>query len=147
LENKLDSAVIHFQESKISEGIEFLIDGILLVKPSQYWPEGFLDALESAKEKFKDGNFVGGDQFVSEAFSMIQPQKMTSGEGKTVPEDDSQIQIEKKPAPLAKLLREKIISAKEKFRKSDADGGIVLILEALKLLAPQDKDSMMKNKK
>jgi hypothetical protein len=139
LKNKLDSAIIHFQESKISEGIEFLIDGILLVKPSQDWPEGFVDALESAKEKFKDRNFVEGNQFVSEAFSMIQPQKKKSVEGEIISEDDSPIQIERKPAPLAALLQEKILSAKEKFQMSDAEGGIVLILEALKLLAPQDE--------
>ena len=54
--------------------------------------------------------------------------------------DIEQAQKKEEPsqiAPIAQLMRGKILSAMDEFKKGNADKGVIFILESLQLLGPQ----------
>ncbi len=53
LEGLIDTAVVNFQKGEVAEGVAMLLDGILLVKPKENWPDGFVATVSTAKEQFQ----------------------------------------------------------------------------------------------
>ncbi len=126
--NNLDLAVESLEKGQIGEGAGLLLDSILLVKPHDQWPEGFVDSVSSAKDNFTTGNFSDAVGDVNNALDLIKQREEVEQ-----PKESGEI------APLAAVMKEKIAEAKEGFKQGDADGGVISILEALQLFAPQTK--------
>jgi len=122
----LDLAVENLAEGRISDGAGLLLDTVLLVKPREQWPEGFVEHISAAKEHFASDNFADGVGNVSAALDLIKtPVEMESSK------EDGEI------SPLAALMKDKIEEAKDMFQKGDEDQGVASILEVLQLFAPK----------
>jgi hypothetical protein len=126
--NNLDSAVKNLEKGRVSEGAGLLLDSVLLVKPRDQWPEGFEDHIASAKANFKVGNLNDAVGDVRDALGLIKP-----------PEKSAQTADAGEVAPLAVAMKGKITEAKESFAQGNASQGVIAILEALQLFAPQTK--------
>jgi hypothetical protein len=127
IENNLDLAVENLEKGELGEGTGLLLDSVLLVKPKDQWPEGFVSNVSSAKDQFASGDIPDAVGYVSEALSLIKQ-----------PSDSEQSTESDEIAPLAAIMKGKITEAKEEFKKGNGDKGIIAILEALRLLAPQN---------
>jgi len=138
LDRTIDMAVVNFQKGEVAKGVGLLLDGILLVKPRENWPEGFVNTVSAANEQFQNGNMSKFGESISNALALIQPAQTDPGEEV---EDDSMTadaeQREIGPAPIAQIFAHMISSANEKFKKGDADAGVIKILEALQLMTPR----------
>jgi hypothetical protein len=126
IENNLDLAVGNLENGRVGEGAGLLLDSILLVKPRDQWPAGFRDHIAQAKEHFAAGSFSDGVGEVTSALDLIKQ-----------PVDAVQSGEEGEIAPIAAILKGKIAEAKEEFKKGNADQGVIALLEALQLFAPQ----------
>jgi len=122
----LDLAVENLEKGQLGAGTGLLLDTILLVKPSDQWPEGFASNLSSAKEQFATGNLPDAVGSVSNALHLIE-----------LPDESEQSTESGEIAPLAAIMKGKIAEAKEEFTKGNADQGAIAILQALQLFAPQ----------
>jgi len=122
----LDLAVENLEKGQLGEGTGLLLDSVLMVKPQDQWPEGFVGNVSSAKDQFAEGNFHDAVGSVSKALSLIKQ-----------PSDSEQSAESGEIAPLAAIMKGKIEEAKEEFIKGNGDQGVIAILEALQLLAPQ----------
>jgi hypothetical protein len=134
--NNLDSAIKAFQAGNAAEGAAKLLNASLLVKPSESWPEGFESAVSQAKEKFQAGQFSAGVGLVSDALALIRPPVEAKQEKEEAAGADIEPQ-EREPTPVAEAVRNKILAAGEEFKKGNGDAGVILLLEALELLAPK----------
>ena len=134
--NNLDSALKSFQAGNAADGAAKLLDTVLLVNPRESWPEGFENAISTAREKFQAGQFSAGVGFVSDALALIRPPAEAEEEkGEAVGEEVEP--QERKPAPVAEAVRNKILAAGEEFKEGNGDEGVILLLEALELLGPK----------
>ena len=124
--NNLDMAIENLEKGQLSEGADILLDSVLLVKPLDQWPEGFVGNVSSAKEHFTRGNFSDAVGYVSEALNLIKK-----------PADSEQSKEGGEIAPVAAAMKEKIAEAKEEFNEGNGDQGVISILEALQLFAPK----------
>jgi hypothetical protein len=138
LERMIDTAVENFQKGEVTKGVELLLDGIILVKPKENWPDGFVNNIYLAKEHFQNGNLSMFSEDISSALALLQPPKGTHhGETEQATSDPEQLQKEVEPAPVAQIFAGMISSAKDEFKKGEADSGVVKILQALQLLTPR----------
>ena len=124
--NNLDLAVASLEKGQLGEGTGLLLDSVLLVKPQDSWPEGFVKYVSSAKEQFAAGIFADAVGNVTEALHLV---KQSS--------DIEQPTESENIAPLAEIVKWKISEAKEAFQKGNGDLGVISILEALQLFAPK----------
>ena len=124
--NNLDMAIENLEKGQLSEGADILLDSVLLVKPLDQWPEGFVGNVSSAKEHFTRGNFSDAVGYVSEALNLIKK-----------PADSEQSKEGGEIAPVAAAMKGKIAEAKEEFNKGNGDQGVISILEALQLFGPR----------
>ncbi len=134
--SNLDSAIKAFQAGNAADGATKLLETVLLIRPRESWPEGFESAVSQAKEKFQAGQFSAGVGLVSDALALIrEPAEAEEEKGEAVGEEVEP--QEKEPAPVAEAVRNKILAAGEEFKEGNGDTGIILLLEALELLAPK----------
>lgn len=137
-ENKISSAVANLEEGKAVEGAQLLLDAVLLTKPGEYLPEGFEDKILMAKDQFQSGNMDDALESISDALLIIKPPSDVKTEkDKEEPKEAEQVQKREVVAPVAELVRNKILAAKEQFHEGNADQGVILILEALLLFSPR----------
>ena len=138
VENKILSAIGNFEKGKASEGADSLLDAILLTKPSEYMPEGLENKILLAKKQFQHGNYSKAGELISEALLLTRsgPDLADKKEKKDL-ESVEHTQRKEKPSPVAELVRNKILAAREEFKKGNADKGVVLLLESLQLLGPK----------
>jgi hypothetical protein len=122
----LDLAVENLEKGQLGEGASLLLDSVLLVKPQDRWPEGFVGNISAAKDQFTEGNISAAVGSISKALSLI---KKTDESGQST--DSGEI------APLGAIMKGKITEAKEEFIKGNGDQGVIALLEALQLAAPQ----------
>lgn len=127
IENNLDLAVENLEKGQVGAGTGLLLDSVLLVKPQDQWPEGFVGNVSSAKDQFAAGNFPDAVGYVSKALSLVKR-----------PENSEQSTESAMIAPLAAIMKEKIAEAKEDFKKGDRDQGVIAVLESLQLFAPKN---------
>lgn len=126
VETNLDMAIENLERGQLSEGIGILLDSVLLVKPLDQWPEGFVGNVSTAKEHFAGGNFPDAVGYVSKALNLIKQ-----------PVDTDRSTESGEIAPVAAIMKGKIADAKEEFKKGNVDQGVFAILEALQLFAPR----------
>ena len=124
--DKISLAIKNFEEGSVSEGAPQLLDVILLTRPRSSWPDGFVEGVESAKSSFKENNLPEGIDGVKKAVKLFNPD-MTEQSGET----------EGRNINLAEILLIKIQSAAEKLKEGEVDQAVILILESLLLLGPQ----------
>lgn len=137
IENKMSMAMDNLAQGKIGEGSDLLLDVILLVKPRAQMPDDFEDKILTAKDRFQSGNIAEGSELASEALLLLK----TTTEVATETDEEKPAELEpepetEEPYPIAEKVRANILSAKEEFKKDEADNGILLILESLSLFAP-----------
>ena len=130
VKNMLLSAMDRLKEGKLAEGAGSLLEAVLLTKPNEYMPEGFEDKIIEAKSHFQEGAVKKGVESVSKALELINPE-----EEKQIDVED--VQMEEEPAPIAEIVKNKILSAIEQFKEGNSSEGVVLVLEALQLFSPQ----------
>lgn len=122
---KIQQAVQSYKEDKVIEGAALLCDVVLMTRPRTSWPEGFAEAVDSAKGNFQTTNFSEGVGFIEKAIKIFKPDYLTSSS-----EDTGQV------ASIAQVILNKIEYAVENFKAGNADQAVLLILESLTLLAP-----------
>jgi len=138
VENKISSAVANLEEGKVVEGAQLLLNAILLTKPDEYMPEGFESKIIMAKDQFHSRNMSDALGSISEALLIIKPPSdVKTRKDKEEPREAEQVQKREMAAPVAELVRSKILAAHEQFKEGNADQGVVLILEALLLFGPR----------
>ena len=136
VEDKISSAMDNLTKGEVIEGAQLLLDAVLLSKPSEYMPEGFEEKILLAKDQFQSGNMGNALESVSDALLLIKPPSDIAAD-KEEPKEAEQMQESEKVAPIAELIRDKILTAREQFKKGKTDEGIVLILESLLLFGPR----------
>ena len=137
VENKILSAIGNFEKGKASEGADSLLDAILLTKPNEYMPEGFENKILLAREQFQHGNYGKAGELISEALLLIKSESdVADKKEKKEPKSVEHIQRKDEPSPVAELVRNKILAAREEFKKENADKGVILLLESLQYLSP-----------
>ena len=124
--NKIQQAVQSYRDDKVIEGATLLCDVVLMTRPRSSWPEGFAEAVDSAKDSFQKANFPEGVGHVKKAITIFKP-------GKTSPSSKDAGQL----GSVAQAIMNTIRSAVENFQAGNADLGVLQILESLALLAPQ----------
>jgi len=138
VENKISSAVANLEEGKVVEGAQLLLDAVLLTKPGEYMPEGFEGKILMAKDQFQSGNMGDALESISDALQLIKPPSDTTGQEDTEePKEAEQVQKREVVAPVAELVRNKILAASEQFKEGNANQGVILILESLLFLGPR----------
>lgn len=137
VESKISSAMSNLEEGKVVEGAQLLLDVVLLAKPGEYLPEGFEDKILMAKDQFQSGNMGDALGSISDALLIIKPPSDVKTEKeKEEPKEAEQFKKKESVAPVAELVRSKILAAREQFKEGKADQGVELILEALVLFGP-----------
>lgn len=141
VENKTSSAISSLAEGKVDEGANLLLDAILLTKPSGSWPDNFENSILTAKKQFQEGNIQKGVELIADALQLMKSTTDISLEkAKKDPKDAEKVQKKDEPAriaPIAEIMRDKILAACEEFKEGNADKGVILILEALQLFSPR----------
>ena len=122
---KIQLSIQNYKENMVPEGAALLCDAVLMTRPRDSWPEGFAEAIDSAKIRFSKGEFTEGAGNIRQAIKIFKPEQSPSS-----PEEDGQI------GNLAQSILNKIESAVENFKIGEADKAVLLILESLTLLAP-----------
>lgn len=144
VDNRISSAIDNIAKGNITEGANLLLEVVLLTKPSEYMPGNFEETVLAAMEKFQEGNIHKGVELVSEALVIIKSDSEIKEEGdRAEPKDVGQPQKKDEPppiAPIAEMVRNKILAAREEFKKGNADKGVILILEALQLFSPRGEE-------
>ncbi len=132
------SAMDELKNGKVAEGAELLLEAVLLTKPEEYMVEGFEKKISSARHQFQDRNITEGVKLVSDALRMIESSEdVSGGKEKEEPEKVEQIQKKDSPPPVAIIVENKILSAHQEFQKGNADKGVVLLLESIRLFGPR----------
>jgi hypothetical protein len=121
----IQQAVQSYKNDEVVKGATILCDVVLMTRPSSAWPEGFTEALDSAKDSFQKTNFSEGVASIKKAIKIFKPDYLTSSE-----ESTGQL------ANIAQIILNKIESAVENFKVGNADQAVLLILESLTLLSP-----------
>lgn len=141
VDNKTSLAISNFEEGKVDEGANLLLDAILLTRPGGSWPGNFENSILTAKEQFQEGNIQKGVELISDALQLIRPATdIPIEKAKKEPKDVERVQKKDEPAhiaPIAEIMRDKILAAREEFKEGNADKGVILILEALQLFSPR----------
>ena len=122
---KTQQAILYYKENNVIKGAALLCDVVLMVRPRTSWPDGFTEAVETAKGSFLKANFSNGVGSIKKAIIIFKPDYSRPSYDKT-----GQV------ANIAQLTLEKIKSALEKFKAGNADQAVLLILESLILLSP-----------
>jgi hypothetical protein len=138
VENKTSSAISSLAEGKVDEGANLLLDAILLTRPSGSWPDNFENSILTAKEQFQEGKIQKGVELISDALQLMKSTTNISLE--KAKKDAEKVQKKDEPAriaPIAEIMRDKILAACEEFKEGNADKGVILILEALQLFSPR----------
>ena len=126
VEENITDAVNLLKEDRASEGINLLLDIVLISRPENKAPSGFIDHIKSAKQSFQEGNLSEGGRFIHNALLIIDQGRA----GKEAKSETEEI------APLAQIMEQKIMEAKEAFIQGDADKGSHLLLESILIIAP-----------
>lgn len=141
VENKTSSAISSLAEGKVDEGANLLLDAILLTKPSGSWPGNFENSILAAKEQFQEGKIQKGVELISDALQVMKSTTdMPKEKVNQDPKDAEKVQKKDESAriaPIAEIMRDKILAAREQFKEGNADKGVILILEALQLFSPR----------
>lgn len=136
VDNKISSAVTNLAEGKVAEGAQLLLDAVLLTKPSEHMPEGFEEKILMAKDQFQSGDMGNALESISDALQLIKLPAELEAEKKE-PKEAEQVPESEEVPPIAELIRDKILAAREQFKEGKADKGVVLILESLLLFGPR----------
>ena len=138
VENKILSAIGNVEKGKSSEGAISLLEAILLTKPGEYMTEGFENKILSAKEQFQQGNYGKAGELISDTLLLIKSGSYVADKKENKdPKSIEHTQRMDEPSPVAELVRNKILAAREEFKKGNADKGIELLLESLQYLGPR----------
>jgi len=139
--NNLLTALDQLEKGNVDKGAELLLDAVLLSRPSENMPQGFENKILATKVQFQQRNYAEAVELISEALLIFETSADLPGE-KDKEERTSIEQAQKKEepsqiAPTAEIMRSKILSAMDEFKKGNADKGVILILESLQLFAPK----------
>ncbi|TET19571.1 MAG: hypothetical protein E3J76_06580 [Candidatus Aminicenantes bacterium] len=141
IRTNLLTALDQLEKGNIDKGTELLLDAVLLTSPSENMPEGFENKIFASTDQFQQKNYTEAVELVTEALLIFKAGADLPGE-KDKEERTDIGQAQKKEelsqiAPLAELMRSKILSAMDEFKIGNADKGVILILESLQLFAPK----------
>jgi len=139
--NNLFSALDQLDKGNIDKGTKLLLDAVLLTRPSENMPEGFENKILAAKDRFQQRNYAEAVEFISEALLIFRTSAdLPAEKDKEEKTDIEQTQKKEEPfqiAPIAELMRSKILAAIDEFKIGNADKGVILILESLQLFSPK----------
>ncbi len=125
---KFDGAMTSFAEGDIGRATGMLLDITLLVGPETDLPEGFKKEIEQSRGAYAANDLAAARGHIGTALKIWNPEK---GGGEVAPGPDSGT-----PGPLAQLLRDKLVAARDLMARGDAKSAVTTILEALLLLSP-----------
>ena len=135
------TALNKLEKGNIDKGAELLLDAVLLTRPSENMPEGFENKILAVKVQFQQRNYDEAVELISGALLIFKTSADLPGEkDKEEGTDIEQTQKKKEPfqiAPIAELMRSKILSAMNEFKKGNADKGVIFILESFQLFGPK----------
>ena len=141
IKTNLLTALDQLEKGNIDKGAELLLDAVLLTRPSENMPVGFENKILAVKVQFQQRNYAEAVELISEALLIFKTSADLPGEkDKEERTDIEQIQKKEEPsqiAPIAELMRSKILSAIDEFKKGNADKGVIFILESLQLFGPK----------
>jgi hypothetical protein len=139
--SNLLTALGQLEKGNIAKGAELLLDAVLLTRPSENMPQGFESKILGSKFKFQQRNYTEAVELITEALLIFKTSADLPGEkDKEVRTDIEQAQKNDESsqiAPIAELMRSKILSAIDEFKKGNADKGVIFILESLQLFGPK----------
>jgi hypothetical protein len=122
---KMQLAIQNYKEDKVPEGATLLCDVVLMTRPRTSWPEGYAEAIDSAKDSFQKAAFSEGVGHIKRAIKIFKTDYSDSSD-----KDSGSI------GAIAQLILNKIETAIETFKSGNTDQAVLLILESLVLLSP-----------
>ncbi|GAH69360.1 unnamed protein product [marine sediment metagenome] len=125
----------------VDKGAALLLDAVLLTRPNENMPQEFENKILASKFKFQQRNYAEAVELITEALLIFKTCADLPGEKDKEERTDIE-QTQKKEessqiAPIAELMRSKILSAIDEFKKGNADKGVIFILESLQLFGPK----------
>ena len=137
IDGKITACLVNFERGEVGAGVLQLFDAVALARPVDSFPEGFVEKLESAKQKFLAGSYQEGVSETAQARQLFE----TAVEIDPPSESDQipaagEMNEGSRIAPIASMIKDKIESARMMFKEGKADRGVVMLLEAIELLAP-----------
>lgn len=127
VEAKISSALEYFKSGKAGDGYQAVMDAILLTAPYSKLPTEVGGNVLAAKEYLKEGLPLNiGIKLIRDAYDLIKVEKAATerpGEPGYCP-------------PVAEMLREKLLAAREELNSGNAGKVVRLLLEGLLLITP-----------
>jgi hypothetical protein len=131
------SAMDELKKGNVNEGADLLLEAVLLTKPKEFMAEGLEKKISSARHQFQNRNMKEGVELVSEALLMIESgEEALKGKDNKELEKVEQIQQKDELPQLAEIVSNKILAAHQEFQKGNAERGVVLLLESIRLFGP-----------
>ena len=138
IEQRMSASLEQFEQGEVHAGVSLLFEVVEMTRPGESFPEGFLDMLSEARMDFQAGDYQGGVIQVTQARELFEASLEISpsteaDKTEVVEETKEDVQV----APVASMIKNKIESAREMFKQGDSDRGVIMIFEAIELLAPK----------
>jgi hypothetical protein len=126
VENKISSALVHLKNSETGEGIQSILDALLLTVPHSNFPKEVETNVLQAREHLKEG-FPNAEahRLIRDAYGQIEPGFDKAALGKRKQVEPSNI------PPVAEIIKNKMLTAQEIIKKGNVDKVVKLLLECL----------------
>jgi hypothetical protein len=127
VEAKISSALEYFKNGKAGDGYQAVMDAILLTAPYSKLPAEVGGSVLAAKDHLKEGLPVNdGIKLIRDAYDLIKVEKAAAEK----PVEPGHV------PPLAEIVRDKLLTAREELYKGNAGKVVKLLLESLLLITP-----------
>jgi hypothetical protein len=129
VEIKISSALVHLKNRETGEGIQSILDALLLTAPHSNFPKEVETNISQAREHLTNG-FPNAEahRLIRKTYGRIEP-----GFDKAVPGKPKQVEPSNIP-PIAEMIKNKMLTAQEEIKKGNADKVVKLLLECLLVL-------------
>lgn len=124
-----DEAIADIAGGDVVQGVNLLLEIILLTGPEESFPEGFKAKIEEAHADFGIGDFAAGGADIRQALKIWDP--TAEAESKAAVETESENQ-----AALAQIFKDKLTAARDLLAQGEAKAAVTGILQALLMLSP-----------
>jgi len=126
VENKISSALVHLKNSETGEGIQSILDAVLLIAPHSNFPKELETNISQARAHLTNG-FPNAEahRLIRKTYGLIEP-----GFDKSAPGKHKQVEPSNIP-PIAEIIKTKMLTAREELKYGNADKVVRSLLECL----------------
>jgi hypothetical protein len=133
VETTISSALDHLKNNETWEGIQLILDALLLTAPHSNFPKEVETNISQAREHLTNG-FPNAEahRLIRKTYGRIE-----AGFDKSAPGKHKQVEPSNIP-PIAEMIKNKMLTAQEEIKKGNADKVVELLLECLLVITKSD---------